>query len=86
MIHNQAARNPNSASDTSKGGRSIKRGSVIAGERALVVRHRGAVVRRLPLRGVREGQLPFERYVEVPGQEARAQARRAQSPAASREA
>ena len=51
--------------------------AVAAGERALVVRHRGAVVRRLPLRGVREGRLPFERYVEVLEQEARAQARRA---------
>jgi hypothetical protein len=51
--------------------------AVAAGEGALVVRHRGAVVKRLPLRGLRRERLPFERYVELMEQEARARARRA---------
>ena len=50
--------------------------AVAAGERALVVRHRGAAVKRLPLRGLRQERLPFERYVELMQEEARAQARR----------
>jgi Integrase core domain len=50
--------------------------SVDARARALVVRHGGAVVKRLPLRGLREAPLPFERFVDLMGQEARAQARR----------
>jgi hypothetical protein len=41
-----------------------------------VVRHGGAVVKRLPLRGLRGERLPFERYRELMEQEARAQARR----------
>jgi Integrase core domain len=50
--------------------------SVDARERALVVRHGGAVVKRLPLRGLREAPLPFERFVDLMSREARAQARR----------
>jgi transposase InsO family protein len=50
--------------------------AVAAAERALVVRQGQAVVKRLPLRGLRHERLPFERYVEVMAQEARAQARR----------
>ena len=50
--------------------------AVAAGERSLVVRHRDAVVKRLPLRGLRREPLPFERYVDLMAQEARAQARR----------
>jgi hypothetical protein len=50
--------------------------AVAAGDRELVVRHRGAVVKRLPLRGLRRERLPFERYVELMEQEARARARR----------
>ena len=50
--------------------------AVAAEERALVVRHRGAVVKRLPLRGLRNERLPFERYVALMEQEACADARR----------
>jgi hypothetical protein len=50
--------------------------AVAAGERALVVRHRGAVVKRLPLRGLHGAPLPFERYLGLMEQEARADARR----------
>ena len=50
--------------------------AVDVGERAVVVRRGTAVLKRLPLRGLRGEQLPFERYVEVMGQEARARARR----------
>jgi hypothetical protein len=50
--------------------------SVDAPARALVVRHGEAVVKRLPLRGLRDAPVPFERFVDLMGQEARAQARR----------
>jgi integrase-like protein len=50
--------------------------AVAAAERALVVHHRGTVIKQLPLRGLRGGRLPFERYVELMGREARARARR----------
>ncbi|HEV8633167.1 MAG TPA: integrase core domain-containing protein [Chloroflexota bacterium] len=50
--------------------------AVAAGERALVVRHRGAVVKRLPLRGLHGAPLLFERYLALMEQEARADARR----------
>jgi transposase InsO family protein len=50
--------------------------SVDARARALVVRHGGAVVRHLPLRGLRDAPVPFERFVDLMSQEARAQARR----------
>jgi hypothetical protein len=50
--------------------------AVAAGERALVVQHGGAVVKRLPLRGLRQARLPFERYRELMEHEARALARR----------
>ena len=49
---------------------------VAARERTLVVQHRGAVLKRLPLRGLRQERLPFERYRELMEQEARAQTRR----------
>jgi hypothetical protein len=39
----------------------------LAGERSLVVRHGGEVVKRLPLRGLRRERLPFERYCAVMG-------------------
>jgi Integrase core domain len=50
--------------------------AVAAAERALVVRRGDVVVKRLPLRGLREERLPFERYVELMEGEARAAARR----------
>jgi hypothetical protein len=50
--------------------------AVAAGERALLVRHRGAVVKRLPLRGLHGAPLPFERYLALMEHEARADARR----------
>ena len=50
--------------------------AVAAGERALVVHHAGAVLKRLPLRGLRAERLPFARYRELMEQEARARARR----------
>jgi Integrase core domain len=50
--------------------------AVAAAERALVVRQGQTVVKRFSLRGLRQERLPFERYVEVMGREARAQARR----------
>jgi transposase InsO family protein len=50
--------------------------SVDPGERALVVRHGGAVIKHLPLRGLREAPLPFDRFVDLMSREARAQARR----------
>jgi hypothetical protein len=50
--------------------------SVEARARALVVRHGGAVVKRLPPRGPRDAPVPFERFVDLMEQEARAQARR----------
>jgi hypothetical protein len=53
--------------------------AVAAGERALVVRHAGAVVKRLPLHGLRDERLPFERYLALMEEEARAQARRRSS-------
>jgi hypothetical protein len=57
--------------------------AVAAADLALVVRRGQTVVKRLPLRGLRQERLPFERYVEVMAQEARAQARRRrQQPAA----
>ena len=49
--------------------------AVAAAERALVVRRGDVVVKRLPLRGLREERLPFERYVELMEREARAAAR-----------
>jgi hypothetical protein len=60
--------------------------AVAAGERALVVRHRGVVVKRLPLRGLRGERLPFERYLALMEQEARAEARRARWPRGPRRA
>jgi hypothetical protein len=60
--------------------------AVAAGERALVVRHRGLVVKRLPLRGLRGERLPFERYLALMEQEARAEARRARWPRGPRRA
>jgi hypothetical protein len=50
--------------------------AVAADERALVVRHRDTVVKRLPLRGLHGAPLPFERYLALMEQEARADARR----------
>jgi hypothetical protein len=50
--------------------------AVAAAERTLVVRHRGVVVKRLPLRGLHGAPLPFERYLALMEQEARADARR----------
>jgi hypothetical protein len=50
--------------------------AVAAAERALVVRRGDVVLKRLPLRGLREERLPFERYVELMEGEARAAARR----------
>jgi hypothetical protein len=38
--------------------------------------HRGAVVKQSPLRGLRGQRQPFERYLELMEQEARAEARR----------
>jgi Integrase core domain len=58
--------------------------AVAAGERALVVRQAEAVVKRLPLHGLRDERLPFERYLALMEQEARAQARRRSSLAAAR--
>jgi hypothetical protein len=58
--------------------------AVAAGERALVVRQAEAIVKRLPLHGLRDERLPFERYLALMEQEARAQARRRSSPAAVR--
>jgi hypothetical protein len=52
--------------------------AIAAGERALVVQHRGVVVKRLPLRGLRQERLAFERYLDLMEHEARAEARRAQ--------
>jgi transposase InsO family protein len=50
--------------------------TVAAADRALVVRQGPTVLKRLPLRGLRQERVPFERYVGVMEQEARAQARR----------
>jgi len=50
--------------------------AVMPGERALVVHRGGTIVKRLPLRGLREARLDFDRYVELTTREARAQARR----------
>ena len=50
--------------------------AVAAGERALVVRHGGAVVKRLPLRGLHGERQPFERYLALMEREARAETRR----------
>jgi hypothetical protein len=50
--------------------------AVASGDGELVVRHRGTVVKRLPLRGLRHERLPFEGYVELMEREARAAARR----------
>jgi transposase InsO family protein len=52
----------------------------------VVIRHGGAVVKHLRLRGLRGGWLPFERYVELMGQEAVTQARRARWAALARAA
>jgi hypothetical protein len=60
--------------------------AVAAGEGALVVQHRGTVVKRLPLRGLRRERLPFERYVGLMEQEARAEARRRRGLLAARRA
>jgi hypothetical protein len=49
--------------------------AVAAGDRSVVVRHRGAVVKRLPLRGVTEGSLPFDVFVDVMVEEAGRHAR-----------
>jgi hypothetical protein len=45
-------------------------------DRSLVVRHRGTVVKRLPPRGLREGHLPFDQFVDLMAEEAREHARR----------
>ena len=58
--------------------------AVDAGAGTLVIRHSGAVVKQHPLRGLRGEHLPFERYVEVMGQEAVTQARRARAAARAR--
>ncbi|HEV8636907.1 MAG TPA: integrase core domain-containing protein [Chloroflexota bacterium] len=50
--------------------------AVAADERVLVVRHRGAVLKRLPLRGLHGERQPFEQYLALMEQEARAEARR----------
>ena len=50
--------------------------AVAASERALVVHHAGAVVKRLPLRGLRQERLSFDRYRDLMEREARSQARR----------
>jgi hypothetical protein len=50
--------------------------AVAADERALVVRHRGAVLKQLPLQGLHGAPEPFERYLTLMEQEARAEARR----------
>jgi transposase InsO family protein len=50
--------------------------AVAAAEQALLVRQGQTVVKRLPLRGLRQERVPFERYVELMEHEARAQARR----------
>jgi Integrase core domain len=52
---------------------------VAARERTLVVRHRREVVKRLPLRGLHGGVLPFTAYAELMRQEARARGRRRRS-------
>jgi hypothetical protein len=57
--------------------------AVAAADRALVVRRGQTVVKRLPLRGLHGEPVPFERYVEVMEQEARAQARRRRHPPAA---
>jgi hypothetical protein len=46
--------------------------TVAATERALVVRHRRAVVKRLPLKGLHGEVLPFAAYAELMRREARA--------------
>ena len=46
----------------------------------LVVRHRDAPIKQLPLRGLWGVRLPFERYVELMLQEARVHARRRRTP------
>ena len=50
--------------------------AVAAAERALVIRHGEAVVKRAPLRGLVATRLPFEHYADLMGHEARAAARR----------
>lgn len=50
--------------------------AVAARERTLVVRHRHAVVKRLPLKGLHGGALPFAAYADLMRQEARARDRR----------
>jgi hypothetical protein len=50
--------------------------TVAAKERALVVRHRQEVVKRLPLRGLHGEMLPFPAYAELMREEARAARRR----------
>ena len=50
--------------------------AVAAAERALVVRHRQEEVRRLPLKGLHGGVLPFAAYAERMRQEARTRDRR----------
>jgi hypothetical protein len=60
--------------------------AVAAGERALVVHHAGTVVKRLPLRGLHNERLSFERYRALMEQQARAQTRRRPSAAFKRRA
>jgi transposase InsO family protein len=50
--------------------------AVVAAERTLNVYHGGTLLKQLPLRGVRGEILPFDRYVALMEQEARANARR----------
>ena len=50
--------------------------AVAAAQRTLVVRHRQEEVRRLPLKGLHGGVLPFAAYAELMRQEARARDRR----------
>ena len=50
--------------------------AVAAAERVLVVYHGDAVLKQLPLRGLRGEILVFDRYLQLMEREARAQARR----------
>jgi hypothetical protein len=50
--------------------------AIAADERVLVVRHRGVILKRLPLRGLHAQRRPFEQYLALMEEEARAEARR----------
>ena len=51
--------------------------SVAAQAQALVVHHQGKVIKRLAIKGLWQGGVPFEEYVARMQQEARARDRRA---------